>query len=876
MRSPWLKAAASALFLILLYSRPALSQSDTLISSDLPIVIIDTDGQEIPDDPKITAFMGIIDNGPGMRNALTDSAKIYRGYIGIEIRGFSSQQFPKLQYGIELRDSTGADVSVGLLGMSSDADWVLSAAYNDKTQIRNALAYTLARRSGRYASQGRFCELVLNGQYWGTYVLFEKLKRDKNRINVTKMATTDVSGDKVTGGYILQIDRATSDTTEYWNSPYLPPTDETRPIAYQYVYPKPEDLVPAQRAYIQSFVGSFESVMADSAWADPVNGYTKYLDVLSAVDYFLVNELARNIDAYRLSSYLHKDRDSKGGKLKVGPVWDFDLGFGNTSTSDAAEAVGWDLLTMPGVLDTTLDEYQIPQWWMRLSQDSSFWYSAGDRWAELRKGPYSTPNIMAYIDSAAAVLNEAQGRNFVRWPILDTAIWGNPYVGGSYANEVGYLKAWTAARAEWIDSALPPPRIITPPPDSMIVRLDSLAARITDSVLVVSWRTTQERHTARFEVLWRNADSLAIDTSWHLVDSVRAADSSAVPRHYTVRDTVLGPARWFLRVRTVGTLDTISISDSILVSIPDARKSLSVTITSFTAGAADSIVSLAWTTSHEQNTVQFLVQRRPVVGDTVWHLVRALAAAETSSTNRAYAAKDTLPGGGDLLYRVVVSGWFGQQFTSATRSVHVNAPDDTLRVVFRSFTGEFAANGVDLRWKATGQTYVLGYALERKRVLPLSADSVWKALDTVAATGAKADTITYSFRDSVGAGGRVAYRVKALGSRGQSQLSSEIQVVLAGTGSEEPVVPATFELFQNYPNPFNPSTTVRFDLPVESPVVITVYSAIGQRVTVLVDEDLPAGRHEVRFDATSLPTGVYFISMRAGEFVRNRKLMLVK
>ncbi|MBK7259595.1 MAG: CotH kinase family protein [Ignavibacteriae bacterium] len=863
------------LFLIGL-SGLARSQSDSLLNSDLPIVIIDTFGQEIPDDPKITAFMGVIDNGPGMRNSLADSANRYRGYIGIEVRGYSSQQFPKLQYGIELRDSTGADVAVGLLGMSSDADWVLSAAYNDKTQMRNALAYALARRSGRYASQGRFCELVLNGQYWGTYVLFERLKRDKNRINVTKMATTDVAGDNVTGGYVVQVDRPTLDTTEFWASPVLPPADPTRPIIYQHVYPKPADLVPQQRAYIRSYITAFEAVMADSAWADPVNGYRKYLDLPSAVDFFLVNELARNVDAYRLSSYLHKDRDSKGGKLRVGPVWDFDLGFGNVIWSEGADTVGWDLLTMPLALVGSQYEDHVPPWWVRLGEDSSFWQSAGDRWAALRKGAFSTPNVLAFIDSAAAVLNEAQARNFVRWPILDSVVWGNPYVGGSYANEVTYLKEWTTARMAWMDNALPPARVIVPPPDSMIVRLDSLAARITDSVLVVTWLTTQERHTARFEVQWKNADSLAADTVWRLVDSVRAADSSAVIRQYTVRDTVQGPARWLLRVRTIGTLDTMSLSGIVPVSIPDSRRSLAVTIASFTVGAVDSVVSLAWTTSREQNTVQFRVQRRPVEGDTSWQVIQTLAGADTSSTTRSYAVKDTVPGGGDLLYRLVVAGWFGQQFTSTTRSVHVNGPDDTLHVVYRSINGGFTANGVDLVWKATGQSHVLGYAIERKRTLPESPDSVWRALDTVAATGVKADTVTYTFRDSVGPGGRMAYRVRALGTRGQFELSPELLIVLSAIGTEESVIPTAFDLSQNYPNPFNPSTTIRFDLPVESPVVITVYSTIGQRIAVLVDDRLPAGRHELRFDASSLPSGVYFYSMRAGEFVRHRKLMLVK
>ncbi len=863
-------------FSIVLLSIPARSQSDSLLSSDLPLVILDTFGQEIPDDPKITAFMGIIDNGPGMRNALTDSANIYRGYIGIEVRGFSSQQFPKLQYGIELRDSTGADVSVGLLGMSSDADWVLSAAYNDKTQMRNPLAYALARRSGRYASQGRFCEVFLNGQYWGTYVLFEKLKRDKNRINVTKMATTDISGDKVTGGYIVQVDRSTPDSSEFWASPFLPPADTTRPIIYQYVYPKPVDLVPEQRAYIRNFITTFEGVMADSLWADPVNGYAKYLDVPSAVDFFLVNELARNVDAFRLSSYLYKDRDSKGGKLRVGPVWDFDLGFGNASWSEGADTAGWDLLVLPQTIANDLYEDHIPPWWQRLGEDSCFWQAAGDRWAELRKGPFSTTNIVALIDSSAAVLNEAQARNFERWPILDSLIWGNPHVWGSYANEVAYLKEWTTARLTWMDNALPAARVIVPPPDSMIVALDSLAGHITDSVLVVSWLTTRERHTARFDVQWKHADSLAADTSWHLLDSVRAADSSAVVRHYTLRDTVQGPARWLLRVRTVSTLDTSALSATIPVSIPDARRSLAVTLTSFTAGAVDSVVTLAWATSREQNTVQFLVHRRFVEGDTAWQVVRTVAAAETSSTPRAYAVNDTVPGGGVLHYRLVLQGWFGQQFESSTRSVLVNVPDDTLHVVFRSFVGVFGANGVDLTWRATGQVHVLGYAIERKRTVPPTADSLWQALDTVVVSGAAADTVTYTFRDSVGEGGRVVYRIRALGTRAQSAVTAELPIVLLAVDAPEPEIPTRFDLCQNYPNPFNPSTTIRFDLPVESSVSITVFSMIGQRIAVLVDERMPAGRHEVRFDAASLPSGVYFYSMRAGDFVQHRKLMLVK
>ena len=968
--------------LTVLYATPARSQTDPLLTSDLPIVIIDTYGQDIPDDPKITAFMGIIDHGPGVRNALTDSANVYRGYIGIEIRGFTSQEFPKLQYGIELRDSTGTDVSVGLLGMSSDADWVLSAAYNDKTLMRNALAYTLARRTGRYASQGRFCEVVLNGQYWGVYVLFEKLKRDKNRINVTKMATTDISGDKVTGGYVLQIDRPGLDSTEYWQSPYLPPLEKVEPITYLHVYPKTADLVPEQREYIRSYITAFEAAMADSVtYADSTVGFPKYLDLSSAIDFFLVNEASRNIDAYRLSTYLYKERDSKGGKLRVGPVWDFDLGFGNTWWNEGADTVGWDLTVNPELLMRDPAEYQIPPWWIRLSQYPPFWYAAQERWAALRQGPLATSAVMAYIDSVANALQEAQTRNFVRWPILDVDVLSNPYIGGSYENEVAYLKTWTAGRLAWMDAALP-----HRPNDSLVVILDSLAGRVEDSIVTVSWstqrerhtmrfevqrrfvdslagnthwhlldtlqaadssevpvpyvvrdtvlgpahvwyrvrtvglngqqrfsdsvhvfvpdvlfpltvamdslqasvvdsivtvawRTTQERYTARFDVQWRSAEPGASDTLWQFTDSVKAADSSIVPLHYTVRDTVVGPKHVAYRVRTIGLKGHDTLSVALPVFVPDSRKTLVVVLDAVTATATDSVVSVAWSTSRETYVRSFTVQRRQadsLAADTLWHGVRTIAGADTSTVTKPYLARDTVRGPADLLYRVVVEGYAGQRQFSSVRSVHVQSPDDTLRASIRSFIGSYGNKGVDLSWSVAGQTNILGFVIERKHVSPPSADSTWKALDTLQATGTVRDTVLYSFTDSIRATGRYVYRVCVTGPRSQSITSAELPMDLTGAALAGAVIPTSYALYQNYPNPFNPSTSIRFDLPRSSTVSIIVYSAIGQRIAVLVDGERPAGRHEVRFDAAGLPSGVYIFSMRAGEFVQHRKLMLLR
>src|SRR4051812_47144509 len=142
-------------------------------SSNLPIIIIDTNGKEIVDDPKIEASLGIIYNGANMRNNVTDAYNNYSGLMGIEIRGSSSQQFPKKQYGVQLQDANGDDVEAALLGLPKEEDWIFSAPYNDKTLMRDVLAYKLANDLGEYAPRTKYVELQLNGSYNGIYVLIE-------------------------------------------------------------------------------------------------------------------------------------------------------------------------------------------------------------------------------------------------------------------------------------------------------------------------------------------------------------------------------------------------------------------------------------------------------------------------------------------------------------------------------------------------------------------------------------------------------------------------------------------------------------------------------------------------------------------------------
>jgi hypothetical protein len=419
-------------------------------SSNLPIIFIDTHGQEIPDEPKIPAHMGIIYNGEGIRNTITDPFNNYNGMIGIETRGSSAQTFPKKSYTVETQDAQGNNLNVSLLGFPAENDWVLYGPYSDKSLIRNILAYQLSHDIGRYASRTKCCELVINGEYLGVYVLMEKIKRDKNRVNVSEILPTDLAGDALTGGYIFKIDKPAGAQLDGWESPSLPYPGAWQRIFYQYHYPDQDYIAPQQKAYIQSFISSFESLMNRSNYADPQRGYSKYIAVDSFVDFFILSEIAKNVDAYRLSTFFYKDRDSKNDKLFIGPIWDFNLAFGNVDYYGAQYVSGWqaDFLQKD-------DFWQNPFWWQKLLADSNFAQKINSRWHQFRKDVFTIPHIYAIIDSLEAHLDEARKRNFERWQILGKYIWPNAFIGGSYPAEIRYLKFWIQSRILWMDARMP-------------------------------------------------------------------------------------------------------------------------------------------------------------------------------------------------------------------------------------------------------------------------------------------------------------------------------------------------------------------------------------------------------------------------------------
>ena len=423
-------------------------------SSNIPIIVINTNGQSIPNDQKITADMGIVDNGPGFLNHPTDPFNNYDGFIGIKVRGNTSDYLsPKKSYSVELHDSAGGNVNWPILGMPEESDWILLANYFDKSLMNNTLTYHLARAMGDYAPRQRDVEVVLNGQYLGVYALVEKIKRGANRVNIAKLHTSDISGDQLTGGYMLYVDRDEGPDGGFV-SPYAPTVSNDGQYVYmQYSYPKADDIVSEQKTYIQAYVDSFETALAGPNFTDPVTGWRAYADQASFVDMFLINELSRNVDGYRLSSYLYKNKDSNGGKLHDGPAWDYDIAWGNANYCNGSALAGW-AYQFGSICPT--DGYQIPFWWARLQEDTTFVNAVRCRWNELRYTVLSPTYVSAYCDSVAALIDTAQQRNFTVWPILGQYVWPNPEpVPTTYAGEVQELKNFMIGRWSWLDQNLP-------------------------------------------------------------------------------------------------------------------------------------------------------------------------------------------------------------------------------------------------------------------------------------------------------------------------------------------------------------------------------------------------------------------------------------
>ncbi len=354
----------------------------------------------------------------------TASTNAFDAVMKIKGRGNFTWTLEKKPYKIKL------NTKASVIGLPADKEWVLLANHVDRTLFRTTLAYEFSRRLGtEYVPRARNVEVNLNGEDIGTYILTEQIKVSASRVNITEMAATDISGEALTGGYLLELDER-MDETNVWRT--------TRGVPY--AIKEPSEATTEQVDYIKNHLQMIEDVLNSDDFADPVNGYAKYIDVDSFINLYLVHELFKNKDAANFSSiFLFKDRN---GKLKMGPPWDFDLAGGNSDVASINDPVGWHLRTGS-------------PWYSRLFQDPAFEAKVRAKWNAMKTSQIDT--LQTYIDDQAYRLALSQVRNFTIWPILSYAFFPASVVPGSYAGEVAQLKTWLQNRVTWMDAQFNPP-----------------------------------------------------------------------------------------------------------------------------------------------------------------------------------------------------------------------------------------------------------------------------------------------------------------------------------------------------------------------------------------------------------------------------------
>ena len=439
-------------------------------SSIIPYIVIDTKGAAIQNEPKIAAEMKIY----------IEKEEMQSQNIGIEYRGSTSFRISdKKSFGIETWDADGNDIDVTFFDFPAEEDWVLVGhVVNlrddfifDRTLLYHHFAYQLFRKMDRYASRSKLVELEINGEYQGVYVFMEKLKRDSERIAIKKLEPADTDSTNITGGYIIKIDKTTggdlniNQPLAYFESNWADDARYTQHISFRsqyginreiinfppfgapyhaqqyletyflYEYPKRDNITAAQKSYIQNYIHDFETALLTDDFNTTTRTYTDYIDLNSFVDFFIINEVCRNVDGYRLSTYMHKDRE---GKLNMGPIWDFNIGF------DSGDRVPFDdwVINYNNFVDQ--DAWMMPFWWPRLMEDPVFKTALKTRWTELRASTLQTSELLNMVNQDANYLknNGAIERNYTKWGTVD------------YDQSVDNLKSFLESRTAWMDGEI--------------------------------------------------------------------------------------------------------------------------------------------------------------------------------------------------------------------------------------------------------------------------------------------------------------------------------------------------------------------------------------------------------------------------------------
>lgn len=412
-----------------LAARDYIIQVDT-IDNGIPVVIINTeDNRRIRDkDVRKAAHIEIIDS-----RSNPYGIGLYSGAIEIKGRGNSSFGMPKKGYNLEIAEK------VQILDMPSSRDWMLMANYSDKSLMRNYTAYELSRDMGaEFAAKLRYVDLVFNGDYLGNYVLGERVKIDDGRLNLEKIKADTTDEYELTGGYVLEV----NSTDKYSPTEIIFETDKVKLRKghfFSIKQPSAANITPEAYEYIKNYVNETENALFSDDFTNPETGYRAYIDTASVIDWYLVNELYKQVDAnFHTSVYLYKPR---GEKLHMGPVWDFDLGAGNADYSGCDNPKGWYVRNA--------------DWITRMFEDETFAAEFKERWNYVKERYFD--GLFKRIDDTAKFLEKSQKTNFERWPILGTYVWpnaGNVSERTTYQSEIDYLKEWLTLRIEWMDEEI--------------------------------------------------------------------------------------------------------------------------------------------------------------------------------------------------------------------------------------------------------------------------------------------------------------------------------------------------------------------------------------------------------------------------------------
>lgn len=412
------------------------TQAQVFTSSTLPIVIITTDNNApIGDINRVLGNMKIIDNGPGNINYLTDQNNAtslnYNGRIDIEIRGSYSQNIEKKGYGLTtLKSDNSSNNNVILLGMPKENDWVLNSLAYDPALVRDFVSYGIARNMGNYAPRTAYCELMINGNYRGIYLLQEKIKADNDRVNITKILTTQNTLPELSGGYITKCDKNTGGDPIAWIFPAYAPSENPNFI---HELPKASEVTSQQNSYIYNQFLNLASTTASSN-SSLLNGYPSIIDVPSFVDFMLCNELASNVDAYQFSTYFHKDRN---GKLRAGPIWDLNLSYGNDLFD-----IGFDR-SKTNIWQFANGDNDGAKFWKDLFLNNTYKCYLAKRWYEVSQPgmPMNSNSINTLIDSAVNLITPALQREQTRW---------NKTI--NLTLEINNIKTFVSARTTWLNN----------------------------------------------------------------------------------------------------------------------------------------------------------------------------------------------------------------------------------------------------------------------------------------------------------------------------------------------------------------------------------------------------------------------------------------